>query len=276
MRVRFWGTRGTRPTPGPRTLRYGGNTPCVEVRTASGDLIVIDSGSGIAELGARLGDRPLNAHILITHTHWDHIQGFPFFRPAFVAGTTLRVLGPGGAMKSIQEALADQMAPAYFPLRLDEMPAELSFVERPAGRPFEIGGARIIPHLLNHPVPTFGYRVEEGGRAFVFATDKEVSDQGVTHAALARWCEGADLLVHDAQYSPDEYATRAGWGHATFDYALRVAKDARARRLAFYHHDPEHSDDQVEALAAEAVERGVGGGSSPGCFVAAEDQEVEV
>ncbi|MGH7777828.1 MAG: MBL fold metallo-hydrolase [Candidatus Dormibacterales bacterium] len=279
MRVTFWGTRGTRPTPGRRTLRYGGNTPCVEVRTRSGALIIIDSGSGIAELGSALGEEALSAHLLITHTHWDHIQGFPFFKPAFTPGTSLEVVGPGGSIKSIQVAFAEQMAPSYFPLRLEEMPARLAFVERSAGEVFEIGGARITPHLLNHPVATFGYRIDEDGHSFVFATDNEppLGQGGVgLHLALARWSEGADLLVHDAQYSSEEYERRLGWGHATFDYAVRVARDADAARLAFYHHDPDHTDDDVDGFAAGAAEKAEGEGGAPDWFVAAEEQSLEL
>ncbi|MGH7904493.1 MAG: MBL fold metallo-hydrolase [Candidatus Dormibacteraceae bacterium] len=280
MKVRFWGTRGTRPTPGPRTLRYGGNTACVEVRTGSGELIIIDSGSGIAELGSALGDRPLRAHLLITHTHWDHIQGFPFFAPNFVPGTRLTVVGPGGSMRSLQEAFADQMAPAYFPLRLEEMPAGVEFIERRAGEVFEVGGARITPHLLNHPVATFGYRVEEAGRAFVFATDNEppAAGGGDGHRALVDWCRDADLLAHDAQYSADEYRSRVGWGHATFEYALRVAHESGAGRLAFYHHDPAHSDDEVDVLVGRALDEDsrTRAGNRPEAFPAAEDRDLSV
>jgi phosphoribosyl 1,2-cyclic phosphodiesterase len=174
VKVRFWGTRGTRPTPGSRTLRYGGNTPCVEVRTANGDVLIIDSGSGIAELGAKLASSALDAHLLITHTHWDHIQGFPFFAPNFVRGSRLTVVGPTGSSTSLQEAFTDQMRPAYFPMTLGDMPAAVEFFEATADLEFEICGLAVTPKSLDHPIPTFGYRFEEDGKKFVFATDNEI------------------------------------------------------------------------------------------------------
>ncbi len=275
MRIKFWGTRGTRPTPGRRTLRYGGNTTCVEVRGSAEQLLILDSGSGIAELGASLaqdGDRDF--HLLISHTHWDHIQGFPFFGPAFVHGTRVSVVGPAGSIKSLQAAFADQMDPAYFPLRLDQVPAELEFIEVGAGEPLEIAGMTITPYELNHPIVTLGYRIQEGGRTFCFATDNELLPaEGMR--PIAEWCRGADLLVHDAQYSESEYAARAGWGHSTFDDALSLAEDAEVRQLAFFHHDPLHSDDQIDALVEEALgnHRQRRGGRVL-AFPAAEDQEI--
>jgi phosphoribosyl 1,2-cyclic phosphodiesterase len=274
VRVKFWGTRGTRPTPGKATLRYGGNTACVEVRTAADELLIIDSGSGIAELGNSLKG-PVRAHLLISHTHWDHIQGFPFFGPNFASGSQLTVIGPKGSMKSLQSAFADQMDPVYFPLTMDQMPVELDFKEMGAGETFEAAGVKITTHTMHHPIATFGYRLEEDGRSFVFATDQEpwsdpdalsdsvraYKEQGRPAAeiealwpnAYIDWCRGADLLVHDAQYSGEEYRTHVGWGHSSYDYALLVARLAGAHQLAFYHHDPMHSDHQIEAMVEEAL-----------------------
>ncbi len=273
MRIKFWGTRGTRPTPGRRTLRYGGNTTCLEVRDKEGNLLIIDSGSGIAELGAKLGqDEPLQAHLLITHTHLDHIQGFPFFPPAFTQGTHLTIVGPAGSAKSLQAAFADQMDPAYFPVRLDHMPADLEFIERNPGEMFEVGGLRITPQLLMHPIATFGYRI---------ATDNEIAlfkqEQNGSMHELVEWCRDADLLVHDAQYSREEYRTHAGFGHSTFEEALSLAESANVQQLAFFHHDPLHSDSDVDALIEEALgNHRQAGGSELITFPAAEDQEVQL
>ena len=287
MRVRFWGTRGTRPTPGSRTLRYGGNTTCVEVRNRDGDLLIIDSGSGIAELGNKLAQNgPLRAHILITHTHWDHIQGFPFFSPAFLPGTKLTIVGPAGSIKSLKAAFADQMDPAFFPVRLDDMPAELEFVEMTSDETFEVAGLRVTPHELNHPIVTFGYRVEENGNSFVFATDNELippsdGEDGqilkLARSALVEWCSETDLLVHDAQYSRQEYAAHVGWGHSTYEDALALADEAGAGQIAFFHHDPMHSDAEIDALVEESVgtHQQRGGRRMP-AFPAAEDQEIEL
>jgi len=287
VRIRFWGTRGTRPTPGRRTLRYGGNTTCLEVRGSADQLLILDSGSGIAELGADLaqnGARDL--HVLISHTHWDHIQGFPFFGPAFVPGTRVTVVGPAGSIKSLQAAFADQMDPAYFPLRLDQVPAELEFIEVLPGQTLEMAGMTVTPHELNHPIVTLGYRIQEGGRTLVFATDNELQPTDGTEPALGLstpaavqsmvdWCRDADLLVHDAQYSQAEYPSHAGWGHSTFEDALTLAEAAGARQLAFFHHDPLHSDDQIDALVEEALgNHQQRGGSRVLAFPAAEDQEI--
>jgi phosphoribosyl 1,2-cyclic phosphodiesterase len=277
VRVRFWGTRGTRPTPGRHTLRYGGNTTCVEVRGSKDQLLILDSGSGIAELGTSLAQEgAADLHLLISHTHWDHIQGFPFFGPAFVPGTRMTVIGPAGSIKSLQAAFADQMDPAYFPLRLDQVPADLEFVEVLAGQPFEVAGMTVTPHELNHPIVTLGYRIEEGGRAFVFATDNELLPAN-GFGSMVEWCRGADLLVHDAQYSQEEYQGRAGWGHSTFEDSLSLAEEAEVRQLAFFHHDPQHSDDQIDALIEEALgnhrQRGGGGVLA---FPAAEEHEISL
>jgi phosphoribosyl 1,2-cyclic phosphodiesterase len=280
MRIKFWGTRGTRPTPGRRTLRYGGNTTCVEVRDSENNLLIIDSGSGIAELGFCFSpSEPLQAHLLITHTHLDHIQGFPFFLPAFVPGTHLTIVGPAGSAKSLQAAFADQMDPAYFPVRLDHMPAEMEFIERNPGETFEVGALRITPHLLMHPIPTFGYRIDEGAARFSFATDNEIAmfahEGNGTLKDMANWCRDSDLLVHDAQYSSEEYRQHAGFGHSTYEQALSLAELAGVKELAFFHHDPAHSDSDVDALIEEAIgnHRQSGGEEVP-AFPAAEEQEV--
>jgi phosphoribosyl 1,2-cyclic phosphodiesterase len=277
MRIKFWGTRGTRPTPGRRTLRYGGNTTCIEVRDKENNLLIIDSGSGIAELGSTCSpSEPLQAHLLITHTHLDHIQGFPFFLPAFVPGTTLTIVGPAGSAKSLQAAFADQTDPAYFPVRLGEMPAEMEFIERNPGETFEVGALRITPHLLMHPIPTFGYRIDEGSSRFAFATDNEIAlFANGTLKDLANWCRDADLLVHDAQYSSEEYRTHAGFGHSTYEEALSLAEQADVKELAFFHHDPMHSDIEVDALIEQALgNHRAAGGADVNSFPAAEEMEL--
>lgn len=282
MRVKFWGTRGTRPTPGRRTLRYGGNTTCVEVRDSNDNLLIIDSGSGIAELGQTLAKGPQWIHLLVSHTHWDHIQGFPFFAPAFVPGTRLTVVGPAGSIKSLKAAFADQMDPAYFPLRLDQVPAAIEFIEVSSGEGFEVGDMQVMPHEMNHPIVTLGYRIKENTSTFVFATDNELPrapENGGLPAPerLVEWCQGADLIAHDAQYSREEYPSHVGWGHSTFDDALTLAEQAGARQLAFVHHDPGHSDDDVDALVEEALgNHRARGGRRLVAFPAAEEQEIDL
>jgi phosphoribosyl 1,2-cyclic phosphodiesterase len=280
MRVKFWGCRGTRPTPGRKTLRYGGNTTCVEVRDRHGNLVIIDSGSGIAELGCTFkSNEAVEAHVLVTHTHHDHIQGFPYFMPAFVPGTHLTIVGPAGSAKSLQAAFTDQMDPAYFPVRLSHMPAEMEFIERNPDETFEVGALRITPHLLMHTIPTFGYRIEEGSSRFTFATDNELAmfaqQPNGALRDLAAWCRDSGLLVHDAQYSREEYASHAGFGHSTYEEALSLAEMAGVNELAFFHHDPSHSDADVDALIelAHANHRRAGG-SEVNAFPASEEQEI--
>jgi phosphoribosyl 1,2-cyclic phosphodiesterase len=209
----------------------------------------------------------------------DHIQGFPFFSPAFLPNTHLTIVGPAGSAKSLQAAFADQMDPAYFPVRLDHMPADMEFIERNPGETFEVGGLRITPHLLMHPIPTFGYRIDEGDTSFAFATDNEIAlfaqEQNGSLSELVRWCRGADLLAHDSQYSREEYKTHAGFGHSTFDDALSLAEKAEVKQLAFFHHDPSHSDTEVDALIEEAIgNHQQAGGKRVRSFPAAEEQEV--
>jgi phosphoribosyl 1,2-cyclic phosphodiesterase len=243
------------------------------VLSASGDVLVIDSGSGIAELGSAIGrGSAFDAHLLVTHTHWDHIQGFPFFAPNFVHGSRLTVVGPTGSSQSLQEAFTDQMRPSYFPMTLGEMPGAVEFIECTTDVEFEICGMTVTPKSLDHPIATFGYRIEEEGRSFVFCTDNEI--RAAPPESLIEWCSGADLLVHDAQYSRDEYATRVGWGHSTFDAALELAQRAGVKRLAFFHHDPDHSDADIDRFVQDAIAR-VGAGSLV-AFAAAECQEIEL
>jgi phosphoribosyl 1,2-cyclic phosphodiesterase len=278
VKVQFWGTRGTRPAPGRRTLRYGGNTTCVEVRDSQGDRVIIDSGTGIVELGATLAKKgPLDLHLLITHTHWDHIQGFPFFGPAFVEGTRLTIVGPAGSIKSLKNAFGDIMEPAYWPVGLDQMAASIDFVEVNAGETFAIGGLQVTPHEMRHPIATLGYRLEEGGSSFAFATDNEIMSGNGGMPALAEWCQGADLLAHDAQYSDDEYPSHRGWGHSTFGEALKLAETAAVRQLAFVHHDPQHSDEEIDQLVEQALTKHErAGGGRVVAFPAAEELTIEL
>jgi phosphoribosyl 1,2-cyclic phosphodiesterase len=278
VKVRFWGTRGTRPAPGRRTLRYGGNTTCVEVRDSKGQLVIIDSGTGIVELGATLAkDGPLELHLLITHTHWDHIQGFPFFAPAFMEGARLTVIGPAGSIKSLKNAFGDMMEPAYWPVGLDQMAASIDFVEVNSKDTFSVGALKVTPHEMRHPIMTLGYRLEEAGSSFVFATDNEIKSGNGSVPGLAEWCHGANLLAHDAQYSEDEYPSHQGWGHSTFADALALAETAAVGQLAFVHHDPQHSDGEIDLLVEQALtnhERA--GRDQVVAFPAAEEQTIEL
>jgi diguanylate cyclase (GGDEF)-like protein len=263
--IRFWGTRGSIAAPGDRTTRYGGNTACVEVRAADGTVIVLDCGTGARELGQQLigtMPSPVRLHLFIGHTHWDHIQGFPFFTPAFLPGAELNVYAPHGFQRSLEEAMAGQMEYAYFPVKLRDLRSRIHFTELEEGF-FRVGDVLVETQYLNHTAPTIAYRLSNGGTTVAYVTDHEPfwkpADGVLHHPGDQRhvaFLRGADLLIHDAQYTEAEYADRVGWGHSPVDYAVDVALAAGARRLALFHHDPTHDDaamDDIEAAARARV-----------------------
>lgn len=263
MQVRFWGTRGSLAKPGPSTIRYGGNTSCVEVRTADGTLLVLDCGTGGHELGQHLlreGPQPARGNLLISHTHWDHIQGIPFFAPFFVPGNEWDIYAPQGFGETLRATLSGQMEYTYFPVTPDAFGATIRYHNVSEGA-FMIGGVRIRTRFLNHPALTIAYRIEADGAALVYACDHEphsgeaalaggeIAGQDEAHSEFLR---DADLVIHDAQYTPAEYPSKTGWGHSTAQYAAAVCARAGVRRLALTHHDPLRHDDEVDALLAEA------------------------
>jgi CheY-like chemotaxis protein len=273
MYVRFWGTRGSLPQAGPTTLRYGGNTSCVEVRTAGGTLIVLDCGSGAYGLGQALlaeASGPRRGHLLISHTHWDHIQGFPFFAPLFVPGYVWDIYGPGGLGGRLEETLAGQMEYAYFPITLEQLGATVRYHDLVEGT-FTLDDVCITTRYLNHPALTLGYRLEADGVVLVYATDHEPHarlqpDQpgDIPAGALPvhhedrghiEFLSGADLIIHDAQYTAAEYAQKIGWGHSPVTYVVDVALAARGKRLALFHHDPARGDAELDQVLEMCRER---------------------
>ena len=295
MKVRFWGTRGSIPSPGPRTVRYGGNCSCVEVRTPSGELFIIDAGTGIRELGlALMAEQPVLAHVLLSHTHWDHISGFPFFPPAFAPGNTLTIYAARNIDKRLEDVMAGQMEYTYFPVTLSDLPSEINYREL-LEETFEIGKAKITTHYLNHTSICMGYRIEEGGKSIAYVSDHEPyglalfgadppADRigrglrdGVVHVGdrrLIEWVKDVDLIIQDTQYTPEEYPRKIGWGHGSADYVTDVAIMAGARRLALYHHDPLHDDDTVDQIVDYCRARVAEAGASLEVFAAAEGQEL--
>jgi len=237
MWIRFWGTRGSLPKPGPSTVRYGGNTSCVEVRAPGGGLIVLDCGTGAHDLGRHLvATGPVRGHLLITHTHWDHIQGFPFFAPLFVAGNEWDVYGPRQVGRQIEEVLASQMHYPYFPVPLETLAATIRYHEL-AEETLDLAGVRVTTRYLNHPAPAIGYRLQAGGVTVVYATDHEphsphhpeaAGEPERVHREDERHIEflaGADLVIHDAQYTLEEYPARLTWPHPG-----RAGRGFRGRR----------------------------------------------
>jgi phosphoribosyl 1,2-cyclic phosphodiesterase/CheY-like chemotaxis protein len=286
MRVRFWGTRGSIPKPGPDTVRYGGNTSCVEVRTASGVLILLDCGTGAHALGQALlaePNAPQRGHVLISHTHWDHIQGLPFFAPLFESRFEWDIYGPRGLGPSIQETLAGQMQYTYFPITIEQFAAKVRYHDLVEGG-FEIEDVRIHTHYMNHPALTLGYRIDADAASVVFATDHEPHTPSLArgdrppHSADERhhaaFIEGADLLIHDAQFTIGEYDKYIGWGHSPAEFAVDLAAAGRVKRLALFHHDPLRDDAGVERIVEQARKRAQGSGVD--VFGAAEGLQIEL
>jgi CheY-like chemotaxis protein/phosphoribosyl 1,2-cyclic phosphodiesterase len=269
MRVRFWGTRGSIATPGPDTVRFGGNTSCVSVTTSAGASFIFDCGTGARALGAALmaqAPKPISATILLSHTHWDHIQGFPFFAPLFARENRITVCGPEGSARSLRDVLSGQMEFTYFPVEIDQLPATITFQELGEGT-HEIAGARIVAQYLHHPAMTLGYRIEADGAAVVYLCDHEpfsetlwrgpapIQAASIVHEGDRRhalFMAGAGLVIHDAQYTPEEYPSKKTWGHSTYEYAVGLAAAAQVRQLALTHHDPTHNDAFIEALETRA------------------------
>ena len=287
MKVRFWGTRGSIAKAGPSTVRYGGNTSCVEIRSPGGAVIVLDCGTGSHGLGGHLmadGNAAREGHILVSHTHWDHIQGLPFFTPLFVPGNRWTVYGPRGLGPSLRDTMAGQMQYTYFPITPEAFGADVEYRDLVEGS-FDIGDVHVTTRYLNHPALTLGYRLEAAGVVVVYATDHEPHLRELAHGGDApdgsaderhgQFIADADLVIHDAQYTAEEYAGRVGWGHSTMEYVVDLAARASVRNLALFHPDPMRTDDAVDALVARARDRASTRGGLP-LFAAAEGRTVEL
>jgi phosphoribosyl 1,2-cyclic phosphodiesterase len=282
VQIQFWGTRGSIPKPGPTTVRYGGNTLCHEVRTARGTLVIIDCGSGLHGLGLKLlsGGRGLKGHVLISHTHWDHIQGVPFFAPFFIPGNSWDVYGPKGLNQSLRETLAGQMQHTYFPITPAEFGASIRYHDLLEGT-FEIDDVKITTQYLNHPALTLGYRLEADGATLVYCCDHEPFSRDVAEGQReffgadrqhADFIAGADLLIHDAQYTATEYPSKLGWGHSPIEFVVKLAQDAGVKHVVLTHHDPMRTDDALDGIV-EKVRDGLKAGRSTLLVSAARENE---
>ncbi len=253
MQIRFWGVRGSIASPGPETADVGGNTSCVEV-VCGKTRIVLDAGTGLRGLGNQLlreaHGQPLALTLLLSHYHWDHIQGLPFFVPFYMKQTELTIVGHANGVMSVREALGHQMTAPVFPVRLDEVGARIATREVKLGETFDVGEAKVTVAKGNHPGGVVAYRIEHEGKSMVYATDTE--HYACVDPALRTLSQGADVLVYDSQYSPEEYKTKMGWGHSTYVDGAELARAAGVGKYVLYHHDPMRTDADVAEFEKRA------------------------
>lgn len=259
MKIKIWGCRGSLASPGPNTVKYGGNTSCVEIRTSSGELIILDAGTGIRSLGDHMGPRPEGpVHLLLTHLHLDHIEGLGFFAPLWTAGVDMHIWGPPSSQASLEQNLSRSFAPPVFPVNLHEVPSHPIFHDV-LDEACEFGSACVTAGYVKHKGPTVGFRVEDEGRVFVYMPDHEPTWEGIATDDEPTWPSGleladnADVLFHDCQFFDVEYPARRGWGHSSVSMAVDFSVRAGAKRFVMFHHDPAHTDHQVKDLAKQAA-----------------------
>ena len=280
MQLRIWGARGSIPVSGPQYLRYGGDTTCAELRTEADEVVVLDAGTGARALGAKLMEEGrTEIHFLLSHAHWDHLLGFPFFRPLYAKGVTLRFHGCTYAQESLRTLLAETMRPPFFPVRLDDVQATLVFDEecRPA---FEVGSLRCETIPLSHPNHGYGFRLYEGARSFAFFPDNEPlfpHPKGRSFDEYAEFLRGVDLLLHDAEYRQGEYdAFSRGWGHSVWSDTVRLTHAAQAKRLLLWHLNQDRSDDDLDAILVRARQAAEDEGAGLDCQMASTGLELDV
>ena len=292
--VKFWGVRGSIPTPGPTTIRYGGNTPCVELRYSDDQFFILDAGSGIRELGNWLlqQGKPVKSHIFISHMHWDHIQGIPFFTPAYIPGNEFTFYGAHEADKKLEDILSDQMNIINFPIELASMAAKFKFKSL-----FEdiytINNIKLETFYLNHPGFALGYKFKINEKNIVYISDNEpypiqpgspdsienpeqvlyVEDN---NQRLINYLDGAEIFIHDAQYTPNEYKTKYQWGHSPYDYTVNIALQAQIKNLILFHHDPTHDDDFIDQMVESAKRISWQHGSNMTIIAAREGLQLEI
>ncbi|CAN2040065.1 MBL fold metallo-hydrolase [Candidatus Magnetomoraceae bacterium gMMP-15] len=294
MKIKFWGVRGSIPAPGPDSIRYGGNTPCIEVVTNQGDEIILDSGSGIRQLGLNLMAKlPVKCSIFITHTHWDHIQGLPFFVPLFVEGNKIKLLGAFDPIsgRPLKEVLDRQLEYCYFPIRSAELKAKTEYITLVEGQAVQVGSAVVSSIFTNHTVLNLGYKIKADGKSIVYTGDHEnpyniygSDDQDYDEfekllykksKALQEFIDGADILIADSQYTDEEYSTKKGWGHSTYRMSFELAKASKVKSIYMFHHDPTRTDDDLDKIYLQ-IKKFKKHDNEPEIFIAREGQEINL
>ncbi|MCC6346446.1 MAG: MBL fold metallo-hydrolase [Nitrospirales bacterium] len=277
MIARCWGARGSIPVSGPEYLRYGGDTPCIEIRTKNDEIIIVDAGTGIRRLGDRLlrEDR-FHFAMVFTHSHWDHILGFPFFKPIYSPKTRIHLFGCPTAQGAIRQLLSDVMSPPHFPVRFDEIKADIAY-QGACGGFFSLDAVTVASIPLSHPNRGLGFRFTEDGKSLVFLTDNELAYRhpgGRTREEYREFSQGADLLIHDAEYTDEEYRKTEAWGHSRYRDALHLALEAGVKRFGLYHHNQERSDDALDAIVDECRRIIVEKGAEMECFALTQETEI--
>lgn len=299
-KIKFWGVRGSIPTPGPRTLRYGGNTACLEIQFPNKPRFILDAGSGIRELGKELLkiQDPITAYVFISHFHWDHIQGLPFFKPVYKPGNKFIIYGCDEPDFRLHDIISFQMKPTYFPLAVEDMKAQIEF--RPIlEQTFTVEGVKVKTKLLNHPGYALGYRFEYGGKSIIYISDNEpfyqlFHNQPLRYSQadnidlifekffedkdkeMLEFIRNADVLIHDTQFLPEEYSQRVTWGHSPYNYTVDLAIGANAKRLVLFHHDPDHDDDTIEEILKLSRKRLEKYNHPIACIAAKEGETLEI
>lgn len=295
MKIKFWGVRGSIPVPGPNTVKYGGNTTCIEIRTDDNELIILDGGSGIFPLAqSLLGEMPLTANVFITHSHWDHIQGLPFFIPIFVPGNRLRLHGAYDVVseRGVEQIMDVQLQYSFFPVREAEIKASSEYVTLAPGQVVQLGSTRVTAVPLNHPVVNFAYRIDSNGKSVCFTGDHEPhyniydpADESFQEyqalieekeQAIVQALRGVDLLIADAAYTAEEYPAKKGWGHGSYDSCIDLAKKAGAKILYCTHHEPTRSDAALEREFEQVLARHPRGNADPDYRLAREGEEIVI
>jgi phosphoribosyl 1,2-cyclic phosphodiesterase len=253
MKITLWGTRGSIAVPGKDTTIYGGNTTCLEITLQNGQKVIIDAGTGIRALGDKLAEENehVSVYLLVTHIHWDHVLGFPFFSPIYNPSTKIYVDGYPTCMKGLRYTFDTKMGDGFFPIKFDDLKADIRYLDKMSRGPVDIDGTKIDSINLQHPQGGFGFRFREGEKTLVFITDNELTEdawKGMSLDNYIEFCSGADILIHDAQYTPQEIGERRGWGHSDYQSTFELALKAGVKRMILFHHDPSRTDVEVTAI----------------------------
>lgn len=279
MVIRCWGARGSVPVSGREYVKYGGDSTCLEIRTSDDDVIIVDAGTGIRRLGAELLREGRKEYSLIfTHAHWDHIWGFPFFKPIYLRGTRIAIVGCPFAQKSVRKMISPTMAPPNFPVNFDDVAAEISY-RTDCQSKFSIGSMTVTPILLSHPNRGLGYRFEENGTSFVFLTDNELMFRhpgGLDYEDYLAFSSNADLLIHDAEFTDEEYKRTKAWGHSVYTDALRLALEAKVKAFGLFHHNQERDDATLNGMVQTCKEISRAKAPTLKCFAVRQGMEMRL